>query len=290
MLAWTNRPSPSPSAREEPITELSDEQRASAFRGLTDEERRRALAEGTPKASSRYVSRFVIGLVLLGVTGLVADYYFGQMGTTPAPTVTTTPPSTGPTHQLGSGIDAFMRLHPIGVQHAPGFTLTDQSGQPWSLGARKGKVVVLAFFSATCTDICPVLGAEIRRADQLLGTKARSVVFAVVNTDPHRLTVSAEPPALARSGLAHLANVRFLTGPLSAIDPVWSAYGITVTTGKKADQVSHNNLLYFVGPGGGLVDLASPFATASPTGYTLSPAATARWAEGIAETAGSLVP
>ncbi|HQU26511.1 MAG TPA: SCO family protein [Acidimicrobiales bacterium] len=269
---------------------MSEAQRASAFRGLTDEERRRALAEGTPKASGRYVGRFVFGLVLLGVTGLVADYYFGQMGSTPAAPVTTTPAPTGPTQHLSSGIDAFMRLHPIGVQHAPGFTLTDQAGRPWSLGARKGKVVVLAFFNATCTDVCPVLGEEIRRADQLLGARARSVVFAVVNTDPHHLGVSADPPALARTGLARLANVRFLTGPLSTIDPVWSAYGITVTTGQRASQVSHNNLLYFVGPGGGLVDLASPFATATPTGYTLSPAATARWAEGIAQTAGSLVP
>ena len=269
---------------------MSDEQRASAFRGLSDEERRRALAEGTPKASARYVGRFVTGLVLLGVIGLVADYYFGQMGSTPAPAVVAAPTSTGPTQQLTSGIDTFMGLHPIGVQHAPGFTMTDQSGRPWSLGALKGKVIVLAFFNATCSDVCPVVGAEIRRADQLLGAKAASVVFAVVNTDPHHLGVSADPPALARTGLAHLANVRFLTGPLSVIDAVWSAYGITVTTGKAANQVSHNNLLYFVGPGGGLVDLASPFATASPSGYTLSPAATARWAEGIARTAGSLVP
>ena len=269
---------------------MSDDQRVSAFPGLTDEERRRALAEGTPKASSRYVSRFVIGLVLLGITGLAADYYFGQMGTTPAPTVTTTPPSTGPTQKLTSEIDAFMRLHPIGVARAPGFTLTDQAGERWSLGARRGKVVVLAFFNATCTDVCPVLGAEIRRADQLLGARARSVVFAVVNTDPHELGVAADPPALARTGLARLANVRFLTGPLSVINAVWSAYGITITTGKKVSQVSHNNLLYFVGPGGGLVDLASPFATATPAGYTLSAAATARWAEGIAQTAGSLVP
>lgn len=269
---------------------MSDEQRASAFRGLSDEERRRALAEGTPKASSRFVGRFVFAVVLLGVIGLVADFYFGQMGSTPAPTYAPTPAAPGPTGQLTPNIDAFMGLHPIAAQRAPGFTLTDQAGRPWSLGARKGKVVVLAFFNATCTDVCPVVGAEIRRADQLLGAKARSVVFAVVNTDPHHLGVSADPPALARTGLAHLSNVRFLTGSLGQIDAVWSAYGITVTTGAKAHQVSHNNLLYFIGPGGGLVDLASPFATASPTGYTLSPAATARWAEGIARTAGSLVP
>ncbi|HET8990061.1 MAG TPA: SCO family protein [Acidimicrobiales bacterium] len=269
---------------------MSDEQRTSAFRPLSDEERRRALAEGTPKASSRYVGRFVAGVVLLGVIGLVADFYFGQMGTTPAPTLVTTPAATGPTHPLTTATAAFMGLHPIAAQRAPDFTLTDQAGRPWSLGARRGKVVVLAFFDATCTDICPVVGAEIRRADQLLGAKAHSVVFAVVNTDPHHFGVRADPPALARTGLAHLANVRFLTGPLSSLDAVWSAYGITVTTGAKAHQVSHNNLLYFVGPGGGLVDLASPFATASPAGYSLGPAATARWAQGIAQTAGSLVP
>ncbi len=220
----------------------------------------------------------------------MADYYFGRVGSTPAPHATTTAPA-GSTRPLASSLDALMGLKPISSEVAPGFSLTDQHGRPWTLRGARGHVVVLTFFNGTCTDICPVVGEEIRRAESLLGSRAHGVDFVVVNTDPRDLKGTADPPALSRTGLDHLGNVYFLTGSLSEIDPVWSDYGVTITVGRRSNQMAHNEIMYFIGPHGGLADLATPFANESHSGtYTLGAAQVARWAEGIARTAGSLVP
>ncbi len=228
--------------------------------------------------------------MLLGVIGLVADYYLGRVGSTPAPHATTAAPA-GSTRPLASSLDALMGLKPISSKVAPGFTLTDQHGASWTLRGARGHAVVLTFYNSTCTDICPVVGEEIRRAESLLGPRAHGVDFVVVNTDPRDLKVSADPPALSRTGLDRLGDVYFLTGSLSQIDPVWSNYGVTITVGRRSTQMAHNEVMYFIGQHGGLADLATPFANESRSGtYTLGATQVARWAEGIAQTAGSLVP
>jgi protein SCO1 len=268
---------------------LSEEQRAEVHAPLTEEERRRALAEGTPKASARYIGRFVAGLVILGVLGLVADYFFGQVGTiAPGRSVTTT---TNPaTHPIQTNLNALMSLKPIANASAPAIALTDQAGQPWTLASVRDKVVVLTFFNANCRDICPVLGDEIRRADAVLGARSSEVAFVIVNTDPHDLAVRADPPALALTGLDHLSNVYFLNGSISALDPVWTSYQVTITVAKSSGQMAHNAIMYFIGRHGGLSDQATPFANESHRGvFTLGSRQVSQWAQGIARTAGSLL-
>lgn len=274
--------------REATIAELSEEQRADAFRGLTEEERRRALAEGTPRASGRYVGRFVAGLVLLGVLGLVADYYFGQVGSTPAPArvSTTTLPA-----DSSASLAHLMSLRPIAHASAPAISLVDQAGTAWTLAAARGKAVVLTFFNADCHDICPIVGEELRRADDLLGARRSEVDLVVVNTNPDDLAVAPDPPALARTGLDRLTNVYFLNGSLAQLDAVWSSYGVGVTVGATPGETSHTAIMYFIGRHGGLADIATPFAHQSRAGdLTLSAVDVSRWAEGIARTAGSLLP
>jgi hypothetical protein len=54
--------------------------------------------------------------------------------------------------------------------------------------------------------------------------------------------------------------------------------------------VSHNNVLYFIGPNGNLSSYASPFGTESKTGlYSLDGPSLRTYARAIAETADSLV-
>lgn len=270
---------------------MSEEQRADAHAPLTEEERRRALAAGTPKASSRYIGRFVTGMVVLGVLGLVADYFFGQVGTiAPAKgaTTTTTSPSAQP---IRTNLNSLMALKPIANTSAPAIALTDQFGQPWTLATARDKVVVLTFFNANCRDICPVLGEEIRRANALLGTRSRDVDFVVVNTDPRDLAVSADPPALTLTGLAPMPNVYFLNGSISALNPVWANYQVTITVATSSGQMAHNAIMYFIGRHGGLSAQATPFANESRTGtFTLGAREVSEWAQGIARTAGSLLP
>jgi protein SCO1/2 len=102
---------------------------------------------------------------------------------------------------------------------APDFSLTDQTGRPFTSSHLAGKVVVANFVFTTCTDICPLLTATMAQVrDQLkqaklLGDKAVIVSFTV---DPENDT----PDALATYGEKFGATPvewRFLTGDSQAI-------------------------------------------------------------------------
>lgn len=237
------------------------------------------------------MGRFVAGLVILGVIGLFADFLLGQVGTTAPPKHSSTTTTSAAARPIQSSLDALMGLKPISHASAPAITLTDQFGRTWSLATVRNKAVVLTFFNANCRDICPVLAREIRRANDLLGARARNVAFVIVNTDPRDLAVTADPPALAQTGLGAMPNVYFLNGSITALNPVWTNYQVTITVGKTTNQMAHNAIMYFIGRHGGLADLATPFANESRSGvFTLGAREVSEWAQGIAHTAGSLLP
>ena len=191
---------------------------------------------------------------------------------------------------VGASLVAFMGLEHLGARPAPPIALVDQGGRRTSLGQLLGSVVVLSFFDGPCNDICPVLAAEIRRADALLGARSAQVQFLTVNTDPTALAVGDLSPASAASGLGTMPNWHMLTGPLSALNALWKAYGITVTANTVTKAVAHNELLYFIDRRGTLAYQATPFANEAPDGrYSLPLPSVARWAQGIATYANALV-
>ena len=93
-------------------------------------------------------------------------------------------------------------LRHLGLLKAPTLGLMDQHGSPWALSRTRGKVVVLSFLNAECNDLCPVQAQEISQADHLLGTRAASVEFVVVNSDPLETSLVVTPPALTQTGLS----------------------------------------------------------------------------------------
>ena len=186
---------------------------------------------------------------------------------------------------------AFIGLKEIANAQASPFTLRDQANQNWSLSGAKGKVVVLSFYNVNCNDVCPVLGAEIREAHQLLGRDQSKVEFAVVNTDPKQISVSSQSPALREPGLSRISSLSFLTGSVQALNRVWTTYGVQVNVGAKVSEVTHNNVLYFVGANGDLDAYARPFATVTSSGhYSSSSSSIHLYAQAIAATAVSLLP
>jgi cytochrome oxidase Cu insertion factor (SCO1/SenC/PrrC family) len=256
---------------------------------LSDDERAAALSAPRAPIPTKFIAWTVAALVVLGLGGTVVEHFFGNVG------LPTSHPSTGlsaPTHPGGplqTGLDAVIGLKAISTAEAPTFTLTDPAGLAWRLRAQRGRIVVLAFYGAGCRDICPVLGAEIKQADALLGARRAAVTFAIVNTDPFALAPSATPPALTRPGLLGETNVTFLTGSLPQLTRVWSAYGVQVRVGTNADQVAHNDVLYFVSARGRLVALATPFASEDHHGrYYLGASETRRFARGLAAATASL--
>ncbi len=280
---------------------LSESERAAAFTsGQAPVDRKAALRAGSVPVPRRFVLWVITGFAVLGLGGLAAEHFLGNSGvesviSTPLTTLAgtgTTPPST-PSAPTGPAVGASPAAV-IGLRHlvpkpAPALDLTDQHGTPWTLARVRGKVVVLSFLNAECNDVCPVLADEIVQADRLLGSRATSVAFVVVNTDPLETSLSVTPPVLAQTGLGALPNVTFLTGPLHALSPVWKAYGVTVALSNTTRLVSHNDVMEFIDRSGKSVLQATPFGNEDSFGvYSLDPATIHTFAEGVATAAGGL--
>lgn len=100
--------------------------------------------------------------------------------------------------------------------------LTDQHGQPFSLAAQKGKVVMLYFGYTTCPDACPTTLSDWTEVKRLLGDKAEKVEFVMVTVDPERDTAEKLTQYMGFFDPAFLA----LRGDQSQIAAVEQAYGV----------------------------------------------------------------
>lgn len=187
--------------------------------------------------------------------------------------------------QLHAPVRALLDLTNLHGAHAPAIDLVDAaSGRPFSLAALDGRAVVVTFANANCADICPVLGAELARteADLAAGPQRVRVAFVTVNTDPLTTTAS-HAPILRQPQLASLPAWQFVTGPLRALDRVWTHYGISITAERASGTVSHNDLVYLVAPDGRLAASVQLFANETRSGaYSLTRAVEDRVAAGLA--------
>lgn len=230
---------------------------------VSAEERAAALAAGAPRVPRRAIGWAMVAVAVLALGGLVGERVTSALGLNPAATATTTTTSSpiagggGPPPSSASSLLSFVPLPKV---RAPHVVLYDPEGRPVSLAADRGKVVVLTFFDASCADACRVIAAEIRHADADLGPLASRVEFLTVNTDPLRLAATPAPPAVTSSGLAALANWRFLTGPVRTLNGVWSDFGVSISVYVDSKIVVHNDVLYLVDRSGNLVSRGSPFS------------------------------
>lgn len=98
---------------------------------------------------------------------------------------------------------------------APGFSLRDADGRALGLDDLKGRVVVLNFVFATCTDVCPLHSAVIAEVQERVNARVGTdgVQFVTITTHPEIDT----PASLRAYGSAHGLDARnwvFLTsGP-----------------------------------------------------------------------------
>lgn len=275
-------------------SELNEEERASIFASANvRRDRSGAVRRGRVTVPPKFVAWTIVAVLVLGLGGEVAQHFFETYGkaTPPATTapVFTGTPTTNPNLPTLISLQVFIGLKDIGQEVAPKFTLHTQNGKRWRLTSHRGQVVVLAFYNSICNDICPVVGAEIRLASHQLSLPWHHVNFVIVNTDPNATKISERSRALTVPGLAGDAAVTFLSGRVDTLNRVWSAYGVRIKVGAKKSEVSHNNVLYFIGPNGNLVSYAAPFGTESSTGlYSLNRSSLRTYALAIAETADSL--
>jgi cytochrome oxidase Cu insertion factor (SCO1/SenC/PrrC family) len=125
---------------------------------------------------------------------------------------------------------------------APGFQLTDQSGQPVSLASLRGKVVVMTFLDPVCTSDCPIIGAEMKQAGVLLGRQDADVELVAIVANPTYRSAAFTQAFDREEGLNTVPNWRYLTGSLSQLSQVWRQYGITVENLPAGAMSAHNDL------------------------------------------------
>jgi len=269
---------------------------------LSEDERAAAFRRSDPKVPRNFTF-IVVGLfAVLAIGGVLGERLLSSVGLNPASTATPSttptavaaavaPPRAAPsTPEVGAPLSYFMGITRLPETPAPPISLVDQAGHAVSLAGTTGDVVVLTFFDSRCQDICRVMSAEIRQAATDLGPEASHVVFLTVNTDPVALSSVATSAAVTQAGLGTLPSWHFLTSNLRHLTPVWKAYGVTVNVARSTGLVAHNDVMYFIDPGGHLRYEATPFADESATrAFSLPSASIARWGEGIASYAARLL-
>jgi protein SCO1/2 len=135
---------------------------------------------------------------------------------------------------------------------APDFTLTDQTGNAFSMSGQRGHVTVLYFGYTHCPDICPTTLAEIASVVRGLGPEAdRQVRVAFITDDPERDT------SVTLRRYVKLFDPYFLglDGSSDDLAPIYKAYHVWFTklpnTGSAAGYLlAHSSFIYMVGKDG----------------------------------------
>jgi cytochrome oxidase Cu insertion factor (SCO1/SenC/PrrC family) len=129
---------------------------------------------------------------------------------------------------------------------APAFNLSDQNGQPVSLASLRGKVVALTFLDPVCTTDCPIIAQEFKAAGDLLGSDRNKVELVAIDANPGYTQTAFLDAFDEQENLSNVANWRYLSGPLSALQSVWNAYGITVSYETGGGMVDHNDVAFVI--------------------------------------------
>ncbi|HTC30798.1 MAG TPA: SCO family protein [Candidatus Acidoferrum sp.] len=105
---------------------------------------------------------------------------------------------------------------------APNFTLTSDTGAPWTLAAQHGKVVALFFGFTHCADTCPATLAKLAAALHRDNAGARAEI-AFVTIDPQRDTPAVMHAYIRRFSGATIVG---LTGTAAQIATIERAYNV----------------------------------------------------------------
>jgi len=187
---------------------------------------------------ARRRSPWIARLVLVAVVLAVAAAAGAAAGLAGRPKTT----KAGPAASAGtSGQPA------LSVQPAPPLALTDQTGARVSLTGLRGRPVVVTFLDPLCTEMCPIVGAQLAQLQRTLPVASQPVIVAV-SVAPGRT------PAQAAAFAAHAGwrpgSWHFLLGPPSALPAAWTAWHVTVQP--EPTDIVHDALVDVIDPQGRL--------------------------------------
>jgi cytochrome oxidase Cu insertion factor (SCO1/SenC/PrrC family) len=143
------------------------------------------------------------------------------------------------------------RSWPSGRRSAPEFVLHDQAGRRVSIGAYRGRPVILTFIDPLCRNLCPLEAQVLNQVVRRLPPPARPEILAV--------SVDVYGSADRRSNLLQdvrewklVPQWRWAVGTPSALAGVWWRYGVgvKVTTkriaGRTINYVTHTEAAFVI--------------------------------------------
>jgi protein SCO1/2 len=146
--------------------------------------------------------------------------------------------------------------YPRQTTPAPDFTLVDQHGATLSLGAVKGRPVVLTFVFAHCQTVCPLVVETLKQASR----DPAPVSVLLVTLDPWRDTPSVLPGIASQwrvpAGFHVLSSRR-----VQEVLRVSEQYGVTSVRDDRTGDIRHPALVFLIDADG---RLAYTFSNPSP--------------------------
>jgi protein SCO1/2 len=129
---------------------------------------------------------------------------------------------------------------------APPLALRNYLGQPINIDAYRGKAVLVTFLYTNCPDVCPLITANLRVAQNVMGPAlAAKAQFIAVSVDPRGDTPRAVGAFLARHAMT--GRMQYLIGSASQLARVWSAWGVgSERDAQRPELVNHSGLVYGV--------------------------------------------
>lgn len=118
------------------------------------------------------------------------------------------------------------------------FSLRDEEGRLVRSRDLRGKAVVLTFLDSQCEQTCPIVAGLVAGGLERLPAELESWVAAVaISTDPGGDTATARRAFLRRQGAD--GEIRYVSGPLSALRPVWKRFQI-LSSFESGDDEMHS--------------------------------------------------
>lgn len=129
---------------------------------------------------------------------------------------------------------------------APLLALRNYLGQPVNIDSYRGKAVLVTFLYTHCPDVCPLITANLRAAQTLMGAAVASKAQIIaVSVDPRGDTPKAVAAFLARHEMT--GRMQYLVGSAPQLARVWKAWGVGSEQDVQQPQfVNHSGLIYGV--------------------------------------------
>jgi protein SCO1/2 len=185
-------------------------------------------------------------VVILAIAGGIALLISGNSGGNSQPLPGNVHPSSSP---------SFRGSVASPPEPSPALVLRNYLGRPVDISSYRGRAVLVTFLYTNCPDVCPLIAANLRVAQNMLGpAEAKKVQIIAVSVDPRGDTPKAVASFLRRHEM--VGRMQYLIGSSSELGRVWSAWNVGSSRDAQQPQlVNHSGLVYGIGASGKITTL-----------------------------------